>query len=80
MHIALSKDEMRQNFNVWVYGKRHSLVRGSVLFVAETGITADHHFLMTKGRNFFQFTQGRYQLQVFAHLLGDKRPTHLFES
>jgi hypothetical protein len=36
MYIALSRNETRQNFNIWVYGDE-KLVRGSGLFVGETG-------------------------------------------
>jgi hypothetical protein len=35
MHVALSRNEMHQNFNIWVYGERGNLVRGSGLFVGE---------------------------------------------
>jgi hypothetical protein len=45
MHVALLRNEMHQNFNIWVYGEREKLVRGSGLFVGETGVAANHHFL-----------------------------------
>jgi hypothetical protein len=35
MHVALSRNETNQNFNVWVHGN-DKLVRGSGLFVGET--------------------------------------------
>jgi hypothetical protein len=38
MHVALHRSETHQNFNIWVYDERHQLVRGSGLFVGETGI------------------------------------------
>jgi hypothetical protein len=41
MHVALSRNEMHQNFNIWVYGEREKLVRGSGLFIGETGIAAN---------------------------------------
>jgi hypothetical protein len=44
MHVALSRNETHQNFNIWVYGDE-KLVRGSGLFVGETGVAATHHFL-----------------------------------
>jgi hypothetical protein len=78
MHVALSRNETHQNFNVWVYGERKKLVRGSGLFVGETGIAANHHFLTPRDGNSFRFTEGRYRVDVFAHLLGDKSPTRLF--
>jgi hypothetical protein len=78
MHVALSRNETHQNFNIWVYGERGKLVRGSGLFVAETGISADHHFLTPDDGNRFRFIAGHYTLDVFAHLLSDAKPIRLF--
>lgn len=77
MHVALSRNETLQNFNIWVYGD-DKLVRGSGLFVGETGIAANHHFLVPNDSTSFRFVEGRYKLEVFAHLLGDKAQTLLF--
>jgi hypothetical protein len=78
MHVTLSRNETHQNFNIWVYGERGKLVRGSGLFVGETGVSADHHFLTPDDGNAFRFTEGHYRLDVIAHLLGDTKPTPLF--
>jgi hypothetical protein len=78
MHVALSRNETHQNFNIWVYGERQQLVRGSGLFVGETGVEANHHFLTPKDASSFHFTEGHYRLDVFAHLLGDQKQTRLF--
>lgn len=51
---------------------------GSGLFVGETGIAADHHFLAPRDGSSFHFTEGHYKIAVFAHLLGSPRPTRLF--
>jgi hypothetical protein len=77
MHVALSRNETHQNFNIWVYGDE-KLVRGSGLFVGETGVAANHHFLAPRDNSSFQFGEGRYRLDVYAHLLGDEKPTLLF--
>jgi hypothetical protein len=77
MYVALSRNEMRQNFNVWVYGEER-LVRGSGLFVGETGISANHHFLTPRDGSSFRFTEGRYRIEVFAQLLGDQEKITLF--
>lgn len=77
MHIALHRNETRQNFNVWVYGEER-LMRGSGLFVGETGVTANHHFLAPKDENSFHFAEGRYRLEVFAKLLGERSQLLLF--
>lgn len=78
MYVKLSRNETHQNFNVWVYGERDKLVRGSGLFVGETGVAANHHFLTPRDGNAFRFTEGRYNLDVYAHLLGDSKPSRLF--
>jgi hypothetical protein len=77
MHAALHRNESHQNFNIWVHGD-DKLVRGSGLFVGETGVAANHHFLTPKDGSSFEFLAGKYRLEVFAHLLSDKRPKLLF--
>jgi hypothetical protein len=77
MHVALSRNETHKNFNICVYGDE-KLVRGSGLFVGEAGVAANHHFLTPRDGSGFRFTEGRYRLEVFAHLLGDKVKTRLF--
>lgn len=77
MHVALSHNETRQNFNIWVYGEER-LARGSGLFVGESGVVANHHFLTPKDAKSFRFTEGHYRLDVFAHLLGDQKQMRLF--
>ncbi len=77
MHVALSRNETHQNFNIWVYGEE-KLVRGSGLFVGETGVAANHHFLAPRDGNAFRFSEGQYRVDVFAHLLGDRKRTLLF--
>ncbi|MEQ1793406.1 MAG: hypothetical protein ABL970_04365 [Nitrospira sp.] len=77
IHVALSRNETHQNFNIWVYGD-DKLVRGSGWFVGENGVATNHHFLTPKDGSSFRFTEGRYRFEVFAHLLGDKGRTLLF--
>jgi hypothetical protein len=78
MHVALYRNEMHQNFNIWVYGERDRLVRGSGLFVGETGVSANHHFLTPEDGKTFSVIEGHYKLEVFAHRLGDPKPIRLF--
>ncbi len=70
MHVCVAKNEGKQNFNIWVYGD-DKLVRGSGLFVGETGVSTNHHFLAPKDVGEFRFTHGIYMLEVHAKLLGD---------
>jgi hypothetical protein len=78
MHVALWRNETHQNFNIWVYGEREKLVRGSGLFVGETGVAANHHFLAPLDGSSFHFTEGHYRLDVFARLLGEEKAVRLF--
>jgi hypothetical protein len=78
MHISLARSETQQNFNIWVHGETTKLVRGSGLFVGETGISANHHFLTPEDGSHFKWLAGSYQLGVYARLLGDKTPKLLF--
>lgn len=76
MHVSMTRNESHQNFNIWVHGDE-KLVRGSGLFVGETGVTANHHFLTPEDGGHFKFSAGRYRLQVYAKLLGDQTQTLL---
>lgn len=77
MHVSLARNETRQNFNIWVHGDER-LVRGSGLFIGQNGIGTNHHFLMPEDGTAFQFSIGRYVLDVYARLLGDRKPKRLF--
>jgi hypothetical protein len=77
MHVSLSRNESRQTFNIWVYGDE-KLARGSGLFVGESGVATNHHFLAPEDGSEFSFLPGRYRLRVYAKLLGDETQTLLF--
>jgi hypothetical protein len=77
MHLTLSRNEVRQTFNVWVHGDER-LVRGSGLFVGETGVAANHHFLGPSDGSPFLFLEGEYLLEVFARVVGVRTPSKLF--
>jgi hypothetical protein len=78
MHVLVTRNDTLQAFNIWVYGERENLVRGSGLFVGEAGVEANHHFLLAPDVKAFEFSAGRYTLDVFAHMLGDKQQKLLF--
>ncbi|HZL30837.1 MAG TPA: hypothetical protein VFC54_07230 [Pseudolabrys sp.] len=78
IYVKLTCEDIVQSFNVWVYGERDELVRGSGLFVGETGVEAYHHFLTSRSDSPFHFIQGTYRLDVHAHILGQKNSKLLF--
>jgi hypothetical protein len=72
MYVKLSRGEMSQNFNIWVYGDQHNLARGSGLFVSKDGLATNHHFLLPNESSNFIFKQGAYKLEVYVELVNHK--------
>lgn len=77
MHVTLAQNEARQTFNIWVHGNE-KLVRGSGIFIGETGVADNHHFLAPPDGTSFQFIEGTYALHVYVKLVGDSRAKKLF--
>ncbi len=77
LHVSLRRNESKQNFNIWVYGDKNNLKRGSGLFVAQEGVTFDHHFLLPEDGVNFEFLAGVYKLVVYAKLVGEGEPKEL---
>jgi len=71
LHIALRRNESKQNFNIWVYGDKGDLKRGSGLFIPQEGVTYDHHFLLPEDGANFLFLAGSYEFVVFAKMVGN---------
>jgi hypothetical protein len=76
LYATLTRGEMKQNFNIWVHGEDR-LVRGSGLHVGDAGLVTNHHFLLPPDSSEFRWRGGAYQLEIFAALLGDRKPTKL---
>lgn len=79
IHVSLQRHESKQNFNIWVYGEKGELKRGSGLYVPQEGVTYDHHFLLPEDGVDFTFLAGSYRLIVFAKLVGNLTPEKLSE-
>lgn len=77
MHATLRRNESMQTFNIWVHGNK-DLVRGSGLFVGDTGVAENHHFLTPKDGSDFEFKEGRHDLGVYAKLVGDSQGIRLW--
>jgi len=76
MFVTLRRGESRQTFNVWVYGD-DKLSRGSGLYVGDTGVVVNHHFLLPADGTQFQFLAGEYDVDVFASVVGWASPHKL---
>lgn len=77
LYLSLHRNETKQNFNIWVYGDKGDLKRGSGLFVPQEGVTFDHHFLLPADGANFAFLEGSYSLSVFARQVGQRVATEL---
>jgi hypothetical protein len=76
IYIQLTRDDMCETFNIWTYGEKGTLKRGSGLFVGKHGVEADHHFLLPK-QGEFNFKAGTYSLGVYVELV-NKRPQRIW--
>lgn len=77
MYVRIRRGETSQNFNIWVYGDK-LLQRGSGLFIPETGIATNHHFLLPRDGASFEFLTGKYFVEVFLVLVEKKCKTTTF--
>ena len=77
MYVRLQRRETVQNFNVWSY-KNSERVQGSGLFVNKTGVSGDHHFLLSTDCTHYTFLSGEYLLQLFIEVI-DEKPKKIFE-
>lgn len=77
MFARVHRGETRQNFSIWVHGDTAALHRGAGLFVPETGVVTNHHFVVSPDTS-FAFTAGHYILEIYATDVGRKRATLLF--
>lgn len=64
-------------FSFWGYGNK-DLVRGSGLFVPETGVATNHHFNPIDTDKLFLFSGGIYSLELVVKLVGRRRATSLW--
>ncbi len=78
MFVRLNRGETSQTFNIWVYGDDR-LLRGSGLFVGETGVASNHHFLLPSDGTVYKFLAGGYTLNIFAKLVDGQHIIKLFE-
>jgi hypothetical protein len=75
MYLLVRKDDKQLPFNIWGYGEE-KLLRGSGLFVGETGISTNHHFILTDP-SLFEYSSGRYNIQIYATVPGYRNPIQL---
>ena len=75
--VTLEKDGVEKNFSIWVHDSG-KMLRGSGLFVGETGIEATHQFITHDKDSDHTFDEGSYQMRVFGQMLSSKSEKLLF--
>lgn len=75
-------------FDFWAYSEKDKISRGSGLFVSQSGVVCDNHFLLrfdipTNDNQLpvpeFLFWPGEYTAEVFAKVLGRSRADRLMQ-
>jgi hypothetical protein len=79
MHVNLCHSSSDQVFGFWGYGETNKLTAGSGLFVGQTGVSFNHHFVLSAYLEDYTFLEGKYVIQVFARVVGKKKPIKLEE-
>lgn len=77
LFLRVREGSRQAEFSFWGYGDK-DLVRGSGLFVPETGIATNHHFNPVDSETLFLFSQGSYSLELVAKLVGRERLVSLW--
>jgi len=77
MFVRLRRDNVRQTFSFWGCGERNELVRGSGLYVDQSGVALNHHFSLSGDSYRFEFAPGDYVVEIFALLVGRRGPLPL---
>lgn len=74
MYVRLRRGESQQNFSFWVCGDKNDLAGGCGLFVANTGVALNHHFVLPKDGSRFEFLPGDYTIDVFGMVVDSEKP------
>ncbi len=79
MYVKLRRGGSEQTFSFWAYGETSDLKPGSGLFVAQTGVAFNHHFVLPTPHPGYQFGEGLCSIVVFARVAGNPAPIKLSE-
>lgn len=80
MFARVRRGDSSQTFPVWVCGgARDDLSRGAGIAVGPEGIALHHHFLLPRDGTTYVFLAGSYVVELFAVMVGRKRPMKLRE-
>ncbi len=79
MYAKVKHAASEEMFGFWGYGERNALVPGSGLYVGQNGVGANHHFVLSVARPPYEFTLGEYFIEIYARVVGQRKPLKLSE-
>jgi hypothetical protein len=71
MYANVFQNGKSQTFNIWVYGDK-DLLRGSGLYVDKKGIASNHHFLLPANELSYEYSHGKYKIEIFVQTINGK--------
>jgi hypothetical protein len=77
MYVKLCRPGSEQIFSFWGHGETRKLTAGSGLFVGQTGVALNHHFVLSVHHEPYEFIEGPYSILVFARVVGRSKPIKL---
>ena len=77
LFLRVREGSRQSEFSFWGHGDKE-LIRGSGLFVPETGVATNHHFNPIDAEHVFLFSEGSYSLELVAKLIGRERLASLW--
>lgn len=77
MYASLRRDGSEQIFSFWGHAESDKIAPGSGLFVSQSGVLANHHFVLSVHHPQYEFAAGNYRIEVFARLAGRSVPLKL---
>lgn len=80
LQAILTRNESKQVFSYWGYGEVNNLQVGGGLFVDQTGISKNHHFLPPPDQSSYAFESGKYDLRIQANIVGKDKSRTIFET
>ena len=72
LFLRVREGSRTAEFSFWGHGDKE-LVRGSGMFVPETGVATNHHFNPLDTETLFLFSGGTYTLELVAKVIGCER-------
>ena len=71
LFLRVREGSRQAEFSFWGHGDK-DLIRGSGLFIPETGLATNHHFNPVDPETLFLFSEGLYSLELVAKVVGQE--------